>query len=294
MASVSPLLSGIFFCVTSLAPNHAERLVERIVSTDPSAYRKAKGPHGGTGELHYQSLLDSSALSTNFLFLHRGVIPPKGGIGHHFHHRIEEMYIILDNEAEFTINGRTSRLKGPVGAPCKMGQSHAIYNPTDKPTQWINVAVSSVKGKYDNFDLNDDRVNVPVDPTPVFVQAYFDRRLLQPTERYRNANGTILYRRVLQPEIFSTPWGYVDHLMIPQGASTGQYKRLNVEEVYYIMSGTGLVQVNVQQARIQEGNVVPIRLDETRSFTNSSSQNLELLVIGVAQDKVKRNILDER
>ena len=44
------------------------------------------------------------------------------------------MYVIFNNEAEFTINGRTSQLKGPAAAPCKMGQSHAIYNHTDKPT----------------------------------------------------------------------------------------------------------------------------------------------------------------
>ena len=53
---------------------------------------------------------------------------------------------------------------GPVGAPCRMGRSHAIYNPpTDRPTQWMNIAVASVKGKYDNYDLNDDQVGA-LDP----------------------------------------------------------------------------------------------------------------------------------
>ena len=126
-----------------------EPLSERVARTDPSSYRKIKSVHHGAGELHYQGLLDSFDLGTNFLFLHRGVVPPKGGIGHHFHHQIEEMYVIFDNEAEFTINGRTSTLKGPAGAPCKMGQAHAIYNSTDEPTEWMNIAVSSVKGKYD-------------------------------------------------------------------------------------------------------------------------------------------------
>ena len=63
-------------------------LAGRIVHTDPSTYRKATAVHGGAGALHYQRLLSRPALNTNFLFLHRGVIPPGGGIGHHFHHKI--------------------------------------------------------------------------------------------------------------------------------------------------------------------------------------------------------------
>ena len=30
---------------------------------------------------------------------------------------MEEMFVIFDNEAQFTIDGRTATLKGPAGAP---------------------------------------------------------------------------------------------------------------------------------------------------------------------------------
>ena len=85
-------------------------------------------------------------MQTNLLYMFRGVIPPKGGIGHHYHTRVEEMFVIFDNEAEFTIDGRTSRLAGPVGAPVRYDHSHAIYNSSDRPTQWMNIGVSAVKG----------------------------------------------------------------------------------------------------------------------------------------------------
>src|SRR6266545_659410 len=120
-----------------------EPLAQRIAHTDPSKYRVSKNIHGGAGELHFMGLFDAYSLNTNLIFLHRGVIPPKGGIGHHYHNQMEEMFVILDNEAEFTIDGRTSRLQGPAGAPCRMGRSHAIYNPTDRPTEWMNIAVGS-------------------------------------------------------------------------------------------------------------------------------------------------------
>ena len=70
-----------------------------------------------------------------------------------------------------------------------MGHSHAIYNATDKPVQWMNINVSAMKGTYDAFDLGDDRRDVPLDPIPVFMTMRLDRALLRPVngmsgERY--------------------------------------------------------------------------------------------------------------
>src|SRR3954454_19008248 len=100
-------------------PSRSAPLAERIGRTDPSQFGSFPGAHGGAGELRFMTLLDSEALAANLGFLHRGVLMPGSGIGHHFHNTIEEMYVILDNEAEFTVDGRTSRLAGPAAAPCR-------------------------------------------------------------------------------------------------------------------------------------------------------------------------------
>ncbi|HUG82712.1 MAG TPA: cupin domain-containing protein [Bryobacterales bacterium] len=270
----------------TVLPLLAEKpLTERIVHTDPAKYRPIKSVHGGAGELHYVGLLDATALSTKFLFLHRGVLQPKGGIGNHFHHTIEEMYVIFDGEAEFTINGRTSTLKGPAAVPCKMGQAHAIYNAGDKPVEWMNIAVSSVKGKYDNFDTNDDRVGAPKDAKPIFVSTLLDRKLARPVEGYYGGKGTVHYRRAMPPEVFTTDWAYIDHLVIPAGASTGKRTHQEVEEVYYVMNGSGSVEVNKETAAIRKGDAIPMLLGDQQSFTNGGSADLELLIIGVARVK---------
>ena len=157
--SIVAMMAGALIAEQA-APAASQKLplAERIAHTVPGKYRASPSVHGGPGQLDYMGLFNATALDTNLYFLHRGMIQPKSGIGAHFHNQCEEMFVIFDGEAQFTIDGRTSVLKGPAGAPVRMGHSHAIYNPTDKPVQWMNINVSARKGMYDAFDLGDARV----------------------------------------------------------------------------------------------------------------------------------------
>src|SRR4051812_13917924 len=172
-----------------------DRLAQRIAHTDLAQYKTFRSVHGGPGEMNFMALFDSHALDTNLYFLHRGVIPPKSGIGHHFHNQCEEMFIIFDGEAQFTIDGRTSQLKGPAGAPCRLGHSHAVYNPTDKPVQWMNINVAATKGSYDAFNLGDSRADVQVDPVPTFMTMRLDKAMLRQVDKMNGGTGTVQYRR---------------------------------------------------------------------------------------------------
>jgi len=139
------LLSAALLAAGISTPAWAQ-LASRITHYDLSKTKNIKAVHDGAGSMNFGPLMTDKTLSTNFIFLHRGVLHPKGGIGQHFHNHCEEMFVIFDGEAEFTINGRTSLLKGTVGAPDRMGSSHAIYNPTDHDVEWMNINVGTSQG----------------------------------------------------------------------------------------------------------------------------------------------------
>jgi len=283
-----PICFAILFVLPMAA---GEPLRQRIVHTDPAKYRAAKAVHAGAGEMNYMSLLDAHSLDTNLFFLHRGVLQAKSGIGHHFHNQCEEMFVIFDGEAQFTVDGRTSVLKGPAGAPCRMGHSHAIYNATDKPVQWMNINVSAMKGTYDAFDLADSRVDVQLDRIPVFMTMRLDRTLLGPVPG-TTGKGNVQYRRALNTSVFQGPWAYTDHLLLAPGTSTAPHLHREVAEFYYVMKGEGTATVAAtgqsETAQIRAGDAIPIQLSETHSFENTGTEPLEFLIVGVSRDSNRR------
>ncbi len=287
--------------VSAQSPAPAGPLAQRIVHTDPATFRASPAVHGGAGSMSFRALLNRGALTPEFNFLHRGVIPAGAGIGHHFHNVVEEMFVILDGEAQFTVDGRTASVKGPAGVLCRAGHSHAIYNPGPAPVQWMNLNVSLVAGVYDNFDLGDTRVGAALDPVATFMTIRLDPSLLRaPGARGRGAPvpppapNAVLSRRVAGPSMFSTTWSYIDHVLVPPGAATPELPHDGVAEAYYVLGGEGTVSVTGGEAgtaAVRAGDAIPIRIGETTRFTNTGSAPLELFVMGVARDTAAKTQL---
>ncbi len=279
--SILKLLPAFLLLAGLTTTLQAQSISERVASNDSENLRVLSSVHAGAGQMAFTELVGRQDLTTNFLYLHAGALFPGGGIGHHFHHTIEEMYVVLDGEAEFTINGRTATIDAPVAVPNKLGQSHGVYNATDDTLRWLNFAVSTVKGQGDAFDLGDDRVGAVKDPVPTFVNGRIDRGALEDNNHPYVGDGA-LYRRILNPSVFSTSWSHVDHVVIPAGGSAGPHQLTGIEEVYYVMDGSGTVSLAGEETQVQTDDAFYGLIGETLSFTNNGSEDLEMIVIGIS------------
>jgi mannose-6-phosphate isomerase-like protein (cupin superfamily) len=267
-------------------------LAQRIQHTDPAKYRPLTAVHAGAGNMAFAGLLGRGAVTPHFNFLHRGEIPAGSGIGHHFHNTAEEMFVILGGEAQFTVDGRTSVVKGPAAVLCKQGHSHALYNHSAQTLQWMNWQVTATPNISDAFDLGDARVGVPLDPIPVFMTARLDGAQARPVT---DAPG-VTSRRLYQPQAFTTPWAYVDHVLIAPGARTPAKAHDTIGEAYYVIAGKGSVSVETRGASTQgssasivTGDAIPVRLGEHSWLEAAPGETLEILVIGVAKDLDAKN-----
>jgi mannose-6-phosphate isomerase-like protein (cupin superfamily) len=261
-------------------------LAQRIGHYQPDKNTPRKAPYGGAGTFAYTRVLADVSLSTPFNYMERGVIYPHSSIGEHYHGHSEELHIIIGGpDAQYTINGRTGTVPTPAGVPVRMGSSHGTYNPSaDTPIEWIDINVGLTKGS-DTYALGDSLETPPLfDKIPQFINFHMDPKLLKPVNNIDGGTGTVMYRRLLDPTVFLTPWSYVDEISMPSGAGLGTVTDPNMSEIYFVLSGTGSVKVNDEIANIKEGDAVPVDLGQTHSITQTGSEPLHLLAIGIAKD----------
>jgi mannose-6-phosphate isomerase-like protein (cupin superfamily) len=293
-------------------------LAERIGHTDQSKAMAGKNVHQGAGTLYIQTLLGRGTV-TGLNFMHHGPLMPKSSIGHHFHTNSDEMFLILDGDCQFTVNGQTALIEGPVGVPCKSGNSHAVYNPSDKPVDWVNFQVAVAdpavpagyntpaqaagmprRGAYNYasdptglFETADDRSNATLLKKPTFIHTrQLTKDLLRPVVKMNGGKDTVFYRRALGPGAFASNWAFVDHLLVPVGSSVGRHYHTGVDEVCFVIRGKGKVHVNDEFAEIAYGDAVPVRAGEIHSLESSAADPLELIVYGVALQKGKLDVTD--
>ena len=258
----------------------------RFGRNDTAEYHEAKHCHHGARTIYYMSLWDE--FETPWMFIHRGVIPPGAGIGHHFHDNCEEMYVILDNAARFVHNGNAADMTAGAMVPCYAGDSHGLYNHTDSDTQFINLGVGDVDGRYDNRDLEDNLEGAVPGSTDMLPSDYIDRdRLTLAGGAVHGGKGQLKFRRIWSHEPFRTNWGFIDHILLPPDSSIGYHRHETIEECYIILSGKGRITVDDETMEVFTGDAIPSRLGGCHGIYNDSQAQLEVLNMAVSLEKGK-------
>jgi mannose-6-phosphate isomerase-like protein (cupin superfamily) len=248
---------------------------------DPAKYKEFKGAHGGAGILKYQELYGADFFETPVMFIHRGVLMPKSSIGEHVHKDMEEMYFVFNAPAEFTVNGHTALLPAGSNVLCPMGFSHGIYNNSDTPLEWLNIAVGIEKGKGRAIDLGEDLTKQTIESPAPFKWSQFDETLMRPAANAHGGKGSIMFRRLWAEDSFRTPWFFVDHCVLPPDTSIGYHCHDTIEEIYFIKEGTGRMTSNDVTRDVKPGDCIPCTLRDAHGLYNNSNKPLVMFNFSV-------------
>ncbi len=264
----------------------------RFGRLDPAKYRITPS-HNGAGVQFFEELIGNAAFGkdmkifeTPVLFFHRCRIPPRSGIGEHLHRNMEEMYWGFNIPSEYTVDGRTALLPAGTSVVCQHNHSHGIFNTSLTDTlEFLNIAVQVWQGNPRGADYNDSLTTKTVESPAPFRWTALDRSLLTPEKNWRGGAGTVRVRRFYGPDMFTTPWEAMDHVVIPPKASIGYHRPVDVEEIFYILSGTGRFTLNSRSFDIRPDDAVPVTIGDAGGLFNTGTTNLELFIMTVAKVK---------
>lgn len=104
---------------------------------------------------------------------------------------------------------------------------------------------------------------------------------LNDCEKIEGLDGTII-RELLNPhhDKEDLKLGYsLAHATLESGEISKPHKFFEASEVYYILSGSGIMYIDDEQAEVKEGDTIYIPPAGIQYIQNTSSQSLEFLCI---------------
>ena len=251
--------------------------------TDLSKYFEHEKAHGGKS-IFLMDMIPRELFETDFLWIHRGVIPPKASIGLHLQRNMEDMFFSFNLPAEFTVNDCTSYLPARSCVLCPEGSYHGIYNPHDEPIQWMNIGIGADEPPI-IIDLGDDLTDREITSPPTFKWGQLDRSLLRPIPSAHLGKGAILNNKVWLDDNFKTDWMRIGHCLLPPDTSIGYHQHLATEEVYYVLEGHGYMTVNDHTWEVGPGDAIPCTLNDSHGIYNHTGGDLEIFVLIIAMEK---------
>ncbi len=95
----------------------------------------------------------------------------------------------------------------------------------------------------------------------------------------RGGLGTIQIRHAFTPAEFTVKARLCATLLIPPGASIGPHAHVNEDELYYVLSGTGLIDDGTAKTRVNPGDAILTGGGASHGVINDGSEPLALLAV---------------
>ena len=88
----------------------------------------ATNPHSGKGTIYYRRVWSDDSFKTKWHFVDHCLLPPDTSFGYHQHNTTEEIYYIIEGTGRYTINGKTFDVGPGDALPCRLHDTHGLFN----------------------------------------------------------------------------------------------------------------------------------------------------------------------
>ncbi len=182
----------------------------------------------------------------------------------------EEAWIVLDPGVAPAPGGSTKREEKGVLAGFS-GTVHGLANPGGAPIRYIRVEMG------DDLAGNPPETDLAGGASPEW--APLDPDMLDAVKAH-GGMGEIRFRSLWEHDRFTTPWGFIHHVLVDPGTSVGYHRHQTVQECYLILSGTGVMKVDDAVFEAGPGACVPNRLGGAHGLA-ARNEPVEFINLGL-------------
>jgi mannose-6-phosphate isomerase-like protein (cupin superfamily) len=101
------------------------------------------------------------------------------------------------------------------------------------------------------------------------------------TQSIHEGKGVGKNARVFDQADFDTPLKFINYVELEPGASIGVHRHGDNEEVYVVLSGSGIMIVNDERQAVKTGDIILNKPGWEHGIENTSSTSLQLFVFEV-------------
>lgn len=95
----------------------------------------------------------------------------------------------------------------------------------------------------------------------------------------RGGQGSIQFRHAFKPADFTVKSRLCATLLIPPGASIGKHEHVNEDEVYYVISGSGLLDDGTTLTRVNPGDAILTGGGGSHAVINDGTEPLQIFAM---------------
>lgn len=101
-------------------------------------------------------------------------------------------------------------------------------------------------------------------------------------ESSHDGKGPVNLFEIWSKSDFSSKIDFIDRVVVPPGSTIGFHKHGENEEMYVVLEGQGLMNIEGEEIAVNKGDMILNPVGGSHGLVNNSKENTDILVIQVS------------